>query len=67
MPKKPVIAVVDDDESVREALTSLVRSLGYVAYAFECAEDLLKSKRRRRVTCVVADVQMPGMTGTRAP
>ncbi|MGC2200021.1 MAG: response regulator [Stellaceae bacterium] len=63
MPKKPVIAVVDDDESVREALTSLVRSLGYVAYAFECAEDLLKSKRRRRVTCVVADVQMPGMTG----
>jgi FixJ family two-component response regulator len=63
MPKEPVIAVVDDDESVREALTSLVRSLGYVAYAFKCAEDLLKSKRRRRVTCVVADVQMPGMTG----
>jgi FixJ family two-component response regulator len=63
MPKKPVIAVVDDDESVREALTSLVRSLGYVAFAFECAEDLLKSKRRRSVTCVIADVQMPGMTG----
>ena len=63
MPKKPVIAVVDDDESVREALTSLVRSLGYGAFAFECAEDLLKSKRRRSVTCVIADVQMPGMTG----
>jgi FixJ family two-component response regulator len=48
---------------VREALTSLVRSLGYTALAFGCAEDLLKSRRRRSVSCVVADVQMPGMTG----
>ena len=44
-----MIAIVDDDHSVREALTSFVRSLGYIAMAFECAEDLLKSKRRRRV------------------
>jgi FixJ family two-component response regulator len=58
-----VIAIVDDDHSVREALTSLVRSLGYVAVAFGCAEDLLKSKRRRGVSCLIADVQMPGMTG----
>jgi FixJ family two-component response regulator len=58
-----VIAIVDDDHSVREALTSLVRSLGYVAMAFECAEDLLKSKRRRSMSCVITDVQMPGMTG----
>jgi FixJ family two-component response regulator len=58
-----VIAIVDDDHSIREALTSLVRSLGYVAIAFACAEDLLKSKRRRSVSCVIADVQMPGMTG----
>ena len=58
-----MIAIVDDDHSVREALTSLVRSLGYAAMAFECAEDLLKSKRRRSVSCVIADVQMPGMTG----
>ena len=63
MPKKPVIAIVDDDQSVREALTSLIRSLGYVAVAFECAEDLLKSKRRDGVSCMIADVQMPGMTG----
>ena len=48
---------------MREALTSLVRSLGYRAMAFECAEDLLKSRRRRNVSCVIADVQMPGMTG----
>jgi FixJ family two-component response regulator len=63
LPRKAVIAIVDDDHSVREALTSLVRSLGYVAVAFECAEDLLKSSRRHNVSCLIADVQMPGMTG----
>ncbi|MGC1887384.1 MAG: response regulator [Stellaceae bacterium] len=63
MPRTTVIAIVDDDHSVREALTSLVRSLGYVAIAFECGEDLLKSRRRRNVSCLITDVQMPGMTG----
>ena len=63
MASTPVIAIVDDDQSVREALTSLVRSLGYMAVAFERAEDLLSSTRRRGVSCLIADVQMPGMTG----
>jgi FixJ family two-component response regulator len=63
LPKPAVIAIVDDDLSVREALTSLVRSLGYGTIAFGCAEDLLKSKRRRSVSCLIADVQMPGMSG----
>jgi FixJ family two-component response regulator len=63
LPNTPIIAIVDDDPSVREALTSLVRSLGYGATAFECAEKLLKSRRHRRVSCVIADVQMPGMSG----
>jgi FixJ family two-component response regulator len=63
LPRKTVIAIVDDDHSMREALTSLVRSLGYVAMAFECAEDLLKCKRRRMASCVIADLQMPGITG----
>jgi FixJ family two-component response regulator len=58
-----VIAVVDDDHSVSEALTSLVRSLGYAAIAFECAEDLLKSDQRRSISYLIADMQMPGMTG----
>jgi FixJ family two-component response regulator len=58
-----VIAIVDDDQSVREALTSLVRSLGYAAIAFECAKDFLSSTRRCGVSCLIADVQMPGMTG----
>ena len=63
LPKTPLIAIVDDDQSVREALTSLIRSLGYSAVAFECAEDLLKSRRRGGVSCMIADVQMPGMSG----
>ena len=62
MSRTAVIAVVDDDYSVREALTALVRSLCYTAMAFECADDLLKANRRR-VACAIADVQMPGMTG----
>jgi FixJ family two-component response regulator len=61
MPKKPVITIVDDDNSVREALRALIRSLGYVTASFGCAEDLLKS--RRSISCVIADVQMSGMTG----
>ena len=63
MPRTAVIAIVDDDHSVREALASFVRSLGYAAMAFDCAEALLKSKRRGGVSCLIADVQMPGMTG----
>ena len=54
---------MDDDPLVREALTSLLRSLGYAAVAFERAEDLLNSKRRRELSCVISDVQMPGMSG----
>jgi len=37
--------------------------MGYAAVAFECAEDLLKFKQRRGLSCMIADVQMPGMTG----
>ena len=58
-----MIAVVDDDQSVREALTGLMKSLGYRAAAFRSAEDFLNSKRRRGAACLIADVQMPGMTG----
>lgn len=63
MPKNWVIAVVDDDASFREALAALLRSLDYVAIAFERAEDFLNSDRRRDTACLIADVQMPGMTG----
>ena len=63
MQEKPVISIVDDDESVREGLTDLVRSMGFIAEAFQRAEDFLKSPRLRRTSCLIADVQMPGMTG----
>lgn len=60
---KRVIAVVDDDRSVREAVTGLVRSHGYDAVAFESAEDFLNSDERRNTACLIADVQLRGMTG----
>ena len=47
MPNKPVITIVDDDESVREALMSLMRALGFVSEAYRCAEDFLRSGRLR--------------------
>jgi FixJ family two-component response regulator len=63
MSRKIVIAVVDDDESVREALTGLMKSLGYSPVAFRGAEDFLNSGQRHGAACLIADVQMPGMTG----
>ncbi len=61
--KGNLIAVVDDDESVREAVTALLKSIGYHAVAFERAEDFLSSDHRRDADCLIADVQMPGMSG----
>ena len=55
--------IVDDNESVREALSGLMRSLGYSATAFPSGESFLASSRLRRTACLIADVQMPGMTG----
>ena len=63
MTKKPVIAIIDDDESFRRATTSFVRSLGYGTAAFDSAEAFLKSERVNDADCVITDVQMPGMTG----
>jgi FixJ family two-component response regulator len=63
MPNKPVITIVDDDESVREATMSLMRALGFTSEAYQCAEDFLKSGRIQRTSCLIADVRMPGMTG----
>ena len=63
MPEKPVIAVVDDDESVREAVTGLLKSFGFRAVAFDGAESFLSSTVLHDTACLIADVQMPGMTG----
>ena len=63
MPKVPVISIIDDDVSVRIAISRLVRSLGYLAHAFASADEFLKSQHVNDTWCVIADVQMPGMTG----
>jgi FixJ family two-component response regulator len=63
MPKKRVITIVDDDDSLRQALMSLMRALGFAGEAYACAEDFLKSGRVRRSSCLIADVRMPGMNG----
>ena len=57
------ISVVDDDESMREAMKGFMKSLGYTAQAFASAEDFLNSRQVPRTSCLIADVQMPGMTG----
>jgi len=59
----PVISIVDDDASVRVATSRLVRSLGHVAYTFASADEFLRSPQASETCCLIADVQMPGMSG----
>jgi len=59
----PRIAVVDDDESVREALKGLLRSAGYAVAVFASAEAFLTSGQVDDPACLVLDVRMPGMSG----
>ena len=64
MPKaKPLISIVDDDESMREAIKALMRSLGYRVEAVASAQEFLSSRHVRRTSCLITDMQMPGMTG----
>jgi FixJ family two-component response regulator len=60
---KAVISIVDDDESVREAVARLMKSHGYIARTFDSGPSLLNSEQRSDAECMIADVQMPGMTG----
>ena len=59
----PTIAIVDDDEPVRSTMSSLVRSLGFEAITFGSAEEFLRSPQRHHSSCLISDVQMPGMSG----
>ena len=58
-----VIAIVDDDDAVRLAIQSLLRSLGHHVSTFASAEEFLLSKQLPETTCLITDVQMPGMSG----
>ena len=59
----PIISIVDDDESVREAIKRLVRSLGYNACTFASADEFLKSEQVHDTSCIITDLQMPGLSG----
>jgi FixJ family two-component response regulator len=58
-----LISIVDDDESMRESTKGLVRSFGYQAATFASAEEFLQSERVGDTSCLIADVQMPGLSG----
>ena len=63
MVKRPLVSVVDDDESVRESLPDLLRELGYSVRAFSSAEEFLASDCVGETRCLILDIAMPGMTG----
>ena len=58
-----LVALVDDDESVRESLPDLLREFGYSARAFSSAKEFLGSAAVETARCLIADIAMPGMTG----
>jgi FixJ family two-component response regulator len=63
-PGKPrLLAIVDDDESVRSALQGLMKAAGLEAQTFASAEEFLNSGLQRRIACLITDIRMPGMSG----
>ena len=63
MATEHLIAIVDDDQSARESVTDLVQSMGFAARAFVSGEEFLKKGSVQGTSCLVADIQMPGMSG----
>jgi FixJ family two-component response regulator len=61
--RRPLVSIVDDDESVRESLPDLLREFGFRAEAFSSAEQFLGSGVINETECLVLDISMPGMTG----
>ena len=58
-----MIAIVDDDDSMRSALQGLLKAVGLPAQAFASGEEFLKSGQQRQTACLIADIRMPGMSG----
>jgi FixJ family two-component response regulator len=63
MPIGPLVALVDDDESVRDSLPALLRECGFEVQVFISAEAFLASGSLDRINCLILDVSMPGMSG----
>ena len=60
---RPMICIVDDDDFVRESLRDLIESLGYDVATFESAERFLKTTCLAETSCLITDLQMPGLSG----
>lgn len=63
MPDAPLISIVDDDDSARNSLGNLLRSVGFHTQGFASAEEFLNSNRLNDTDCLILDVRMPGMSG----
>jgi FixJ family two-component response regulator len=61
--KRPLIAIVDDDESMRDTTKDLFESAGFSAVTFTSAAELLRSRQLHEIACLIADMRMPQMTG----
>jgi FixJ family two-component response regulator len=63
MSAAPLISIVDDDDSLRNSLNNLIRSVGFRAQGFSSAEAFLNSNQLHDTACLILDVRMPGMSG----
>jgi len=63
MNTRPLVSVIDDDESVRESLPHLLKGFGFAVRAFSSAEEFLASDQISQSKCLVVDINMPGMSG----
>jgi FixJ family two-component response regulator len=61
--KTKLVAIVDDDDSMRGALHGLLKAVGLPAIAFASAEEFLNSGQQHQTACLIADIRMPGMSG----
>jgi FixJ family two-component response regulator len=61
--KTKLVAIVDDDDSVRSALQGLLKAVGLPAQAFASAEEFLESGQQYQTACLIADIRMPGISG----
>jgi FixJ family two-component response regulator len=59
----PIISIVDDDDTLRMSLDSLVRSMGYVTRTYACAGECLADYALDSTSCMISDIRMPGMNG----
>jgi FixJ family two-component response regulator len=61
--ERPLLSVVDDDESIRDSLSDLIKEFGFAARAFSSAQEFLSSGSVDETSCLILDIAMPGMTG----